>query len=69
MRFFNRKPTVGSTLRESPGAILSDEERLTQLLENHRRVQKDTVGRLFSPFTSSRVRELAEKSITNYESL
>ena len=61
MRFF-RKPTVGSALRESPGPILSDEERLTQLLENHMRVQKDSVGRLFSPLTSSRARELADKS-------
>ncbi len=61
MRFF-RKPTVGSRLREASDPIVSDEQRLRALLENHKVMQKDKVGRLFSPLTGSRVRDLSHKS-------
>jgi hypothetical protein len=63
MKYFPQiKPTVGSRLRESPEQIISDEDRLRVLIENHKEMKKDIVGRLFSPLTGSRVRDLVLKS-------
>lgn len=59
MKFFNRKPTVGSRLHEAPEQIISEEERLRSIIESHKVMAKDKAGRLFSPLT----RDLAQ--ITN----
>jgi len=61
MRFF-RKPTVGSRLREATEPIISDEQQLQTMLESHKVMKKDKVGRLFSPLTRSRVNDLVQKS-------
>ena len=61
MRFF-RKPTVGSRLHEATEPIVSDEQRLRALLDSHKVMAKDKAGRLFSPLTGSRVRDLSHKS-------
>ena len=62
MKYFPQiKPTVGSRLRESPEQIISDEDRLHVLIENHKEMKKDKVGRLFSPLTGPCVRDLSHK--------
>ena len=62
MKFFIRKPTVGSRLVEATEPIVSDEQRLRALLESHNVMRKGKVGRLFSPLTGSRTRDLSHKS-------
>jgi len=49
MKYFNRKPTVGSRLIEATDPIISDEQRLQSLIENHKVMKKDKLGRIFSP--------------------
>ena len=63
MKYFNRKPTVGSRLVEAPEQIVSDEQRLQSLLESNKVMQKDKLGQVFSPLTGSQTRDLAQ--ITN----
>ena len=60
MKFFIRKPTVGSRLVEATEPIVSDEQRLRALLENHKVMQKDKLGQIFSPFTRFQARDLAQ---------
>ena len=63
MKYFtNIKPTVGSRLVEATEPIVSDEQRLRALLDSHKVMAKDKAGRLFSPLTGSRVRDLSHKS-------
>mgnify|MGYP000656796188 CR=1 FL=1 len=62
MRFFSQKPTVGSRLHEPPEQVVSEEQRLLAQLESHNVMRKGKVGRLFSPLTGSRTRDLSHKS-------
>ena len=63
MKYFpNIKPTVGSRLHEPTEQIVSEEQRLLAQLESHKVMKKDKVGRLFSPLTGPRVRDLSHKS-------
>jgi hypothetical protein len=63
MKYFPQiKPTVGSRLHEAPEQIVNEEERLRSLIESHKVMAQDKAGRLFSPLTESRVRELSRKS-------
>ncbi|MBT7831224.1 MAG: hypothetical protein HN708_13235 [Candidatus Marinimicrobia bacterium] len=63
MKYFtNIKPTVGSRLHEAPEQLVSEEERLRSLIESHKVMKKDKAGRLFSPLTGSRARDLSHKS-------
>ena len=64
MRFF-RKPTVGSRLHEATEPIVSDEQRLRALLENHKVMQKVKLGQIFSPFTRFQARDLAQLTNRN----
>jgi hypothetical protein len=59
MKYFkNRKPTVGSRLHEAPEQIISDEQRLQSMFENHKLMQKDKLGQVFSPLTRLQTRDL-----------
>ena len=61
MKYFKQiKPTVGSRLHEAPEPIVSDEQRLQSMFENHKVIQKDKLGRIFSPFTRFQTRDLAQ---------
>ena len=62
MKYFNRKPTVGSRLIEATDPIVSDEQRLQSMLENHKVMKKDKAGQLFSPLTRSRINDLVQKT-------
>jgi hypothetical protein len=62
MKYFKQKPTVGSRLVEASEPIVSDEQRLRSLIESHNVMKKDKAGRLFSPLTESRARDLSRKS-------
>jgi len=62
MKYFNRKPTVGSRLREATDPIVSDEQRLQAMIDNHKVMEKDKLGRIFSPLTGSRIRDLVQKT-------
>ncbi len=64
MRFF-RKPTVGSRLHEATEPIVSDEQRLRALLENHKVMQKDKLGQIFSPLSRFQTRDLAQLTNRN----
>ena len=61
MKYFKQiKPTVGSRLVEATEQIVSDKQRLQSMFENHKVMQKDKLGRIFSPLTRSRGRGLAQ---------
>ena len=61
MKYFKQiKPTVGSRLVEATEPIVSDEQRLQSMFENHKVIQKDKLGRIFSPFTRFQTRDLAQ---------
>ena len=61
MKYFKQiKPTVGSRLHEAPEPIVSDEQRLQSMFENHRVMQKDKLGQVFSPLTRFQTRDLAQ---------
>ena len=61
MKYFKQiKPTVGSRLLEATEPIVSEEQRLRALLENHKVIQKDKLGQIFSPFTRFQTRDLAQ---------
>jgi len=62
MKYFNRKPTVGSRLIEATEQIVSDEQHLQSLIDNHKVMKKDKLGRIFSPLTGSRIRDLVQKT-------
>ena len=59
MKYFKQiKPTVGSRLHEAPEQIISDEQRLQSMFENHKLMQKDKLGQVFSPLTRLQTRDL-----------
>ena len=60
MKYFKQiKPTIGSRFVEAGAPNVSDEERLSSMLESHKVMSKDkALGTLFSPLSSSRVKEL-----------
>ena len=61
MKYFKQiKPTVGSRLHEATEPIVSEEQRLRALLENHKVIQKDKLGQIFSPLTRFQTRDLAQ---------
>ena len=61
MKYFKQiKPTVGSRLVEATEPIVSDEQRLQSMFENHRVMQKDKLGQVFSPLTRFQTRDLAQ---------
>ena len=61
MKYFKQiKPTVGSRLVEATEQIVSDEQRLQSMFENHKVMQKDKLGQIFSPFTRFQTRDLAQ---------
>ena len=60
MKFFIRKPTVGSRLVEATEPIVSDEQRLQSMFESHKVMAQDKAGRLFSPLTRFQTRDLAQ---------
>jgi hypothetical protein len=61
MKYFKQiKPTVGSRLLEATEPIVSEEQRLRALLENHKVIQKDKLGQIFSPLTRFQTRDLAQ---------
>jgi hypothetical protein len=61
MKYFpNIKPTVGSRLVEATEPIVSDEQRLQSMFENHKLMQKDKLGQVFSPLTRFQTRDLAQ---------
>jgi hypothetical protein len=62
MKYFKQKPTVGSRLVEAPEQIISEEERLRSMIESQKVMAQDKAGRLFSPLTGSRTRDLSHKS-------
>ena len=62
MKYFNRKPTVGSRLIEATDPIVSDEQRLQSMIESHKVMKKDKAGQLFSPLTRSRINDLVQKT-------
>ena len=66
MKYFKQiKPTVGSRLHEAPEPIVSDEQRLQSMFENHRVMQKDKLGQVFSPLTRFQTRDLAQLTNRN----
>ena len=66
MKYFKQiKPTVGSRLVEATEPIVSDEQRLQSMFENHKVIQKDKLGRIFSPFTRFQTRDLAQLTNRN----
>jgi hypothetical protein len=66
MKYFkNRKPTVGSRLVEATEPIVSEEERLRSMIENHKLLQKDKLGQVFSPLTRFQTRDLAQLTNKN----
>ena len=67
MKYFkNIKPTIGSRFVEAGAPIVSDEERLRSMLESHKVMAKDkALGTLFSPLSSSRVKELVQQTSRN----
>ena len=61
MKYFKQiKPTVGSRLVEATEPIVSEEERLRSMIENHKLLQKDKLGQVFSPLTRFQTRDLAQ---------
>ena len=64
MMFF-RKPTVGSRFHEASEPKVSNEQRLRALLENHKVMEKDKLGQIFSPFTRFQARDLAQLTNRN----
>ena len=60
MKYFNRKPTVGSRLVEAPEQIISEEELLRSMIKSHKVMQKDKLGQVFSPLTRFQTRDLAQ---------
>jgi hypothetical protein len=61
MKYFKHiKPTVGSRLVEATEPIISDEQRLQSMFENHRVMQKGKLGQVFSPLTRFQTRDLAQ---------
>jgi hypothetical protein len=66
MKYFKQiKPTVGSRLVEASDQIVSDEQRLQSMFENHKVMQKDKLGQIFSPFTRFQARDLAQLTNRN----
>ena len=61
MKYFPQiKPTVGSRLVEASEQIVSEEQRLQLMFKNHKLMQKDKLGQIFSPLTRFQTRDLAQ---------
>lgn len=62
MKYFKPNNTVGSRLIESPEPIGTEEDLLKKKHENARMMQKDKLGKIFSPLNKAEGNALKNKT-------
>ena len=62
MKYFKNKRPVRSALRDAAEQFLTKDEKIMKQIEDYDRMKNDSLGRLFSPLTSSKDKGLVSKS-------
>jgi len=62
MKYFKNKRQVGSALRDAAEQFMTQDEKIMKQIEDYGRMKNDSLGRLFSPLTTSKDKGLVSKS-------